>query len=163
MSEWLSVLKHNPIEWLLESNNPSVRFFTLKYLLDYADDDPEVLKARNAIMDDRRACSSCQELVQSFGHFIGGYDVLPQIEWCGCSMQIAKPSMQFSRRQLDGDRKRLWRGRETSRRFSRICRAGLNESGTEHQSRTLMSRIVQVSGNGFQDTQQTGSRRTLGV
>jgi hypothetical protein len=45
--------------------------------------------------------------------------------------------------------KRLWRGRETSRRFNRICRADLNESGTEHQSRTLMSRIVQVSGNGF--------------
>jgi hypothetical protein len=54
MSEWLSVLKHNPIEWLLESSNPSVRFFTLKALLDCADDDPDVLMARNAIMDDRR-------------------------------------------------------------------------------------------------------------
>ncbi len=54
MSEWLSTLKYNPIEWLLESNNPSVRFFTLKDLLDYAADDPEVLKAKNAIMDDRR-------------------------------------------------------------------------------------------------------------
>jgi len=64
-------------------------------------------------------------------------------------MQIARASMQFGRRQLDGDRKRLWRGRETCRRFSRICRADLNESGTEHQSRTLMSRIVQVSGNGL--------------
>jgi hypothetical protein len=47
-----------------------------------------------------------------------------------------------------GDVKCPWRGRETSRRSSRICRADLNESGTEHQSRTLMSRIVQVSGNG---------------
>ena len=41
MSEWLSVLNYNPIEWLLESSNPSVRFFALKDLLDYADDDPE--------------------------------------------------------------------------------------------------------------------------
>jgi hypothetical protein len=49
---------------------------------------------------------------------------------------------------LHGDVKCPWRGRETSRRSSRICRADLNESGTEHQSRTLMSRIVQVSGNG---------------
>ncbi len=56
-------------------------------------------------------------------------------------MLIARACMRFGRRQLDGDRKRLWRGRETSRRFSRICRADLNESGTEHQSRTLMSRI----------------------
>ena len=63
-------------------------------------------------------------------------------------MRIARAFMQFGRRQLDGDRKRLWRGRETYRRFSRICKADLNESGTEHQSRTLMSRIVQVSGNG---------------
>jgi hypothetical protein len=57
--------------------------------------------------------------------------------------------MQFGRRQLNGDRKRLWRERETSRSFSRICRVDLNESGTEHQSRTLMSSIVQVSGNGM--------------
>ncbi len=64
-------------------------------------------------------------------------------------MLIARACMQFGRRQLDGNRKRLWRGRETCRRFSRICRADLNESGTEHQSRTLMSRIVQVSGNGL--------------
>ncbi len=63
-------------------------------------------------------------------------------------MQIARTSMRFGRRQLDGDRKRLWRGRETCRRSSRICRADLNESGTEHQSRTLLSKIVQVSGNG---------------
>jgi hypothetical protein len=64
MSEWLSVLKYNPIEWLLESSNPSVRFFTLKDLLDYADDNPEVLKAKNVIMDDRRECNSYQELVR---------------------------------------------------------------------------------------------------
>ena len=35
------------------------------------------------------------------------------------------------------------------RKSSRTCRTDLNESGTEHQSRTLMPRIVQVSGNGF--------------
>ena len=63
-------------------------------------------------------------------------------------MLIARACMEFGRRQLDGDRKRLWRGRKTCRRFSRICRADLNESGTEHQSRTLMSKIVQVSDNG---------------
>ena len=79
--------------------------------------------------------------------FLGGYNILLWIEWCRRSMQIARACMQFGRRQLDGDRKRLWRGRETYRRFSRICRADLNESRTEHQSRTLMSKIVQVSGN----------------
>ncbi len=75
----------------MESNNPSVRFFTLKDHLDYADDDPEVLKARNAIMEDSRVCNSCQELVQSFGHFVGGYNVPLRTQWCGCSMQIVRP------------------------------------------------------------------------
>ena len=85
----------------------------------------------------------------NFRYFVGVYKILLRIEWCGRSMLIARACMQFGRRQLDGDRKRLWRGRETCRRFSRICGADLNESGTEHQSRTLMSMIVQVSGNGI--------------
>jgi len=75
-------------------------------------------------------------------HFVGDYNILLRIEWCGRSMLIARACMQLGRRQLDGNKKRLWRGRETCRRFSRICRADLNESGTEHQSRTLMSKIV---------------------
>ncbi len=79
-----------------------------------------------------------------------------RIKYCGCSMLVARASMQFGRRQLDGDRKRLWRGRETCRRSSRIRRADLNESGTEHESRTLMSRIAQVSGNGNKTPYNTG-------
>lgn len=38
------------IEWLLEEDNPSVRFFTLTKLLGKPITDPEVIKARNEIM-----------------------------------------------------------------------------------------------------------------
>ncbi|HLB45662.1 MAG TPA: hypothetical protein VJL59_01425 [Anaerolineales bacterium] len=38
------------IDWLLEKDNPSVRYFTLKHLLDRPDDDREVQSARRAIM-----------------------------------------------------------------------------------------------------------------
>jgi hypothetical protein len=38
------------LDWLLEKDNPSVRYFTLKHLLDRADDDREVQAARRAIM-----------------------------------------------------------------------------------------------------------------
>ncbi len=38
------------LTWLLEENNPSVRFLTLTTLLDRALDDPEVLTARESIM-----------------------------------------------------------------------------------------------------------------
>ena len=39
-----------PLEWLLEKDNPSVRYFALKYLLDRSDDDADVQAARRAIM-----------------------------------------------------------------------------------------------------------------
>lgn len=38
------------IEWLLEKDNPSVRYFTLRHLLDRSEDDPEVQAARRAVM-----------------------------------------------------------------------------------------------------------------
>lgn len=39
------------IDWLLEEDNPSVRYFTLRQLLDRPDDDPEVQAARRAVME----------------------------------------------------------------------------------------------------------------
>ncbi|UCC57814.1 MAG: nitrogen fixation protein NifH [Candidatus Bathyarchaeum sp.] len=51
MSDWKSLLKENPTGWLLEKNNPSVRFFTLTELLEKPDKDPEVVKAKNEIMN----------------------------------------------------------------------------------------------------------------
>ncbi len=38
------------IQWLLEDDNPSVQFRTLKEVLDYGDDAPEVKRARAAIL-----------------------------------------------------------------------------------------------------------------
>lgn len=38
------------LDWLLEKENPSVRYFTLKYLLDHSGDDRDVQSARRAIM-----------------------------------------------------------------------------------------------------------------
>jgi hypothetical protein len=38
------------IDWLLEKDNPSVRYFALKQLLDQPADDPDVQAARRAIM-----------------------------------------------------------------------------------------------------------------
>jgi len=46
---WKSVLKADPVGWLLEFENPSVRYFTLRDILDYPDKDPEVMQARAAI------------------------------------------------------------------------------------------------------------------
>jgi hypothetical protein len=50
MSEWKSALKTDPTDWLLEEDNPSVRYFTLKNILDRPDDDKEVQTAKRKIM-----------------------------------------------------------------------------------------------------------------
>ena len=42
---------NNILDWLLEPSNPSVRYFTLRHLLDRPEDDAEVQATRQAIMD----------------------------------------------------------------------------------------------------------------
>ena len=50
MNEWKTLLKADSINWLLEEENPSVRYFTLKDILDKQENDPEVKQAKYEIM-----------------------------------------------------------------------------------------------------------------
>ncbi len=50
MDHWKTMLKADPTPWLLEENNPSVRYFTLKDLLDKPEGDQAVQSARHRIM-----------------------------------------------------------------------------------------------------------------
>lgn len=50
MGDWKALLKADPTGWLLEENNPSVRYFTLKDILDKPEDDTEVQTTRRDIM-----------------------------------------------------------------------------------------------------------------
>jgi hypothetical protein len=52
MGNWKSVLKDDPIQWLLEKNNPSVRYFTLKDILGKSERNKEVISAKRAIMEE---------------------------------------------------------------------------------------------------------------
>lgn len=49
---WREKLRGDPIPWLLEPDpdNPAVRYFTLRDLLDQPLDDPEVIAAQSAVM-----------------------------------------------------------------------------------------------------------------
>jgi hypothetical protein len=49
MDNWKSILNANPIPWLLEDNNPSVRYFTLIDVLERAENDSEVRKTKEEI------------------------------------------------------------------------------------------------------------------
>ena len=53
MTSWRSNLRADPLPWLLEGENPSVRYFALRDLLHRPADDPEVLASRSAIMTSR--------------------------------------------------------------------------------------------------------------
>jgi hypothetical protein len=46
MGDWKTVLKDDPVDWLLEEDNPSVRYFTLKDILDKTEKNKEVISAR---------------------------------------------------------------------------------------------------------------------
>lgn len=50
MSGWKSLLADDPLPWLLEADNPSVRYFALRELRDQGEDDAEVKQAQEAIM-----------------------------------------------------------------------------------------------------------------
>lgn len=50
---WKTLLKGDPIPWLLEPENPSVRYLTLTHLLDRPQDDPQVAEAQAAIPDSK--------------------------------------------------------------------------------------------------------------
>jgi hypothetical protein len=49
MFSWQNILKTSPIEWLLEQENPSVRYFTLRDLLDRNKDAHELQAAKALI------------------------------------------------------------------------------------------------------------------
>lgn len=50
MVEWKSVLKADSVNWLLEADNPSVRYLALTDLLGKSNNDSEVMAARKDIM-----------------------------------------------------------------------------------------------------------------
>jgi hypothetical protein len=50
MSNWKAALKADPTNWLLEEDNPSVRYFTLRDILDRPQNDAAVRTARREIM-----------------------------------------------------------------------------------------------------------------
>jgi prenyltransferase beta subunit len=50
-ADWRSILRADPTDWLLGRDNPSVRYFTLRDILDYSDESPETHETRRAIGD----------------------------------------------------------------------------------------------------------------
>ena len=50
MDNWKSMLNADPITWLLEDNNPSVKYFTLIDILEKVENDLEVRKTKEEIM-----------------------------------------------------------------------------------------------------------------
>ena len=50
MDNLKSVLKVDPTDWLLEEDNPSVRYYTLRDILEKSENDPELREAKQEIM-----------------------------------------------------------------------------------------------------------------
>lgn len=50
-NKYNSIFKAYPIKWLLEKNNPSVRYFTLTSIEKNPENDPEIIKVKEEIMN----------------------------------------------------------------------------------------------------------------
>ena len=50
MDNFQSVLKADPTDWLLEKNNPSIRYFTLRNILEKPENNLELQEAKQEIM-----------------------------------------------------------------------------------------------------------------
>jgi len=51
MITWKSFLKNDSINWLLENNNPSVRYLTLMDILNKSNKNSEVIESKKKIME----------------------------------------------------------------------------------------------------------------
>lgn len=51
MNDWKRILNADPIDWLLEEDNPSVRYFTLTDLLNRSESVAEAVRAKQQIME----------------------------------------------------------------------------------------------------------------
>ncbi len=49
MNDWHTYATERTLAWLLEENNPSMRYFTLKDLLNKPENDRQVQEAKEAI------------------------------------------------------------------------------------------------------------------
>ncbi len=49
--DWSRILEESPLDWLLEESNHSVRYFTLRDILDKGESDPQAEHARKAISE----------------------------------------------------------------------------------------------------------------
>ena len=49
MIEWSKIIKESPMNWLIDKNNPSIRYFALRDILEKPENDLEVKEAKKAI------------------------------------------------------------------------------------------------------------------
>jgi len=49
LQDWKSLLRVDPTSWLLEESNPSVKYHTLRAILEYPESHPDVIKSKEAI------------------------------------------------------------------------------------------------------------------
>lgn len=90
MENWQKRLKGNPIPWLLEENNPCVRYFALADLLQRPAHDPAVHSSRRAILDAPFVQAVCSEQC-------------PNGAWPGTDYYLPKGCGTFWRLTLLGD------------------------------------------------------------
>lgn len=109
-----------PLAWLLEKDNPSVRYFALKHLLDRSDDDADVQAARRAIMRSEpiRKILAAQELE--------GYWAKPGSAYWPSYLSTAWQILFFAELGANGRNRQVRRGCEYLLKHAQAIHGGLS-------------------------------------
>ncbi len=128
---WPDLLADDPTDWLLEEDNPSVRYYALRSLMELPDDDRQVVAAKQAIMQ------SGPVPVILAAQNDEGYWVKPgsgySPKYTGSVWQI----MFLARFAVDGSDERVARGCEYVLNHSMASNGGFSPYATPIPSTTI--------------------------
>ena len=139
---WRARVQNDPLPWLLEPDNPPVRFFTLRDLLDRPADDPDLIEAQAAIMSYPPIQASLE------AQYPEGYWMKPGPgygpKYRGTVWQI----IFLEQMGADGNDPRIRRGCEYVLRYTQTANGGFGVGGARTAHAPPPSRVIHcLNGN----------------
>jgi hypothetical protein len=113
-------MRDKTIAWLLEKDNPSVSYFTLRHLLDRSDDDRDVQIARQSIMK----CGPVQQILTA--QEPEGYWVKPGSGYAPKYRSTAWQILFLAELGVDGRNRQVRRGCEYLLEYAQAVHGGLS-------------------------------------
>lgn len=139
---WRTCLRGDPLPWLLEPDDPPVRYFTLRDLLEHPDDDLEVVRAKAAITSYAPVCAILD------AQYPDGYWVKPGPGYSPKYRSTVWQIIFLEQMGADGADPRVKRGCEHALEHTQAESGGFGASGSAKLGRPPLDRVLHcLNGN----------------